>query len=200
MKGEVKAPDTTDFRGPVDELFDLLEQDYEPSISTEIREKLFALDVLNIEGRLTQTIFDRCRSDIMALAGNRSWHCAKDAKDANRNPALFGDYGLLIDQLLGGSPKIKQRVADADRDGRHGLAVLEYHLKKADAQMSIDLERILMTCRNDQDLYESQKTDVAKIEQRGSSFRVRTSIKGKRVDTSFSTLREAQDHRDLNVA
>ena len=110
--------------------------------------------------------------------------------------SLYGDYNAIIDQALGGDPSIKDAVARADTEGRRGLQSLKYYLKKHNAFLSSESERLLAICEADQEYYDTKKDDLQNIEFRGGKYRASVTSLGVRHRRAFDTLAEAQEWRD----
>ena len=110
---------------------------------------------------------------------------------------LFGDYEQIIDRCLGGDLEIKRRVAEADAQGRRGLAVLKYQLGKHAAQLPPDIARIMETCEKDQEYYDQiVRHDFRNIETRGSKYRLSVTFEWNRYRRTFETVGEARRCRD----
>ncbi|WP_370402532.1 hypothetical protein [Sulfitobacter sp. JB4-11] len=111
-------------------------------------------------------------------------------------PRLFGDYELIIDRCCGGDPKLKRRVAEADVDGRRGLAVLKYWIAKLKVQLPPDMVSTMETCEEDQEYYVEKENDMRNIQTHGSMRRVSITLEGNRYRRSFETIDAARRWRD----
>lgn len=111
---------------------------------------------------------------------------------------LYGDYERIIDLALGGCPKVKKAVAEADIDGRRGLSTLHHHLRKNKAVLNEEAQRLLNTCTSDQEYWaEYVRGDMKSIRELPSgAFQVRISFEGNTHKQTFSTHEEARSWRD----
>lgn len=117
---------------------------------------------------------------------------------ASRLPSeLFGDYELVINEVLDGDPELKRRVAEADAADRRGLAVLKYHLGRHKIPLPVHVQAILRSCEADQEFYEATvKTDMKNITVHQGLYRVRVNLGDEVFDRSFKTHQEAREWRD----
>lgn len=110
---------------------------------------------------------------------------------------LFGDYELLIDQVLNGDKKLKARVAQADLFNRGGLAVLRNALKNRGVTLTGKLSDILATCIADQEFFEAKQKDFDRIHQRPNGrWQVQITVDEVRYCKTFDYLADAQRYRD----
>ena len=110
---------------------------------------------------------------------------------------LFGDYELIINECLSGSPKIKEAVAQADANNRRGLAALKYHLGRSGRAIPTHLTKVLQSCELDQAQYdESVAQDFKSIECRPGTYRVKLTFQGNTFRKVFDNHHDARACRD----
>ena len=109
---------------------------------------------------------------------------------------LYGDYELLIDGCLVGDPELKRKVARADLNGRGGLPILLNAIANRKVTLSPWHQDVLARCKADQEYYVAQQEDMACIDERNGSYRVRLTVKHNRLTETFERLCDAQAWRD----
>jgi hypothetical protein len=127
-----------------------------------------------------------------------------------KQPPLFGDYELIIDECLNGDPEVKLKVAAADAPldasldtQRRGLATLKYHLARHKAKPTGLAALALRSCEMDQEYYEqfsSEAEGMRGIDVKRGKYRVRSTVDGCRLSQSFSSLIDAKKWRDLQLS
>jgi hypothetical protein len=113
---------------------------------------------------------------------------------------LFGDYELLIDQVLNGDKKLKARVAKADRINRGGLVVLQNALKNRSVTLTGKLADILASCVADQEFWEAKQKDFDRIHKRPNGrWQAQVMVVDVRYSKTFDDLADAQRYRDRMI-
>jgi hypothetical protein len=170
-------------RQRVDTLWDDVEARAGPDVSRDHNRLLRGLDGKACDGTLTEADLEKASSQL-------------------KQPQLFGDYELIIDECLNGDPEVKLRVAAADRQ-RRGLATLKYHLTRNGAKPKGLAALALRSCEMDQEYYEQFSSDaegMRGIDVKREKYRVRITVNGCRLSQSFSSLIDAKKWRDLQLS
>lgn len=113
---------------------------------------------------------------------------------------LFGDYELIIDEVLNGDKKLKARVAQADLFNRGGLAVVQNALKNRGVTLTGKLVDILNSCIADQEFFEAKQKDFDRIHKRpNGKWQVQITLDDVRYSKTFDDLADAQRFRDRMI-
>ena len=111
-------------------------------------------------------------------------------------PSLFGDYEIIIDEYFNGDPKLKDRVALADKRDRGGSNIIMNALNNGKITLSPFHEDLIQRFKLDQEFYWSKQNDLKNITVVNRRYRVRVTVEHNRFDRRFNDLAEAQRWRD----